>query len=215
MIIMKMKDQKRNFDKEAATWDEHPARVKLAEDVARAMTQQVTLKPDMDVLDFGCGTGLLTLRLAPFVKSVTGTDTSQGMLDVLKAKADKQGQTNVYTRQIRDSDALPGPYDVIVSSMTFHHIQHVEPLLTQLFQALNMPGYLCVADLDLDQGEFHEDNTGVFHLGFERTALHALFRKVGFPGVKEVTATEVKKPTRKGDIRYFSVFLMIGEKTIR
>ena len=54
-----MKNQPRDFDKQAATWDENPGRVKLAEDVAGAVAQQVALLPDMDGLDFGCGTGLL------------------------------------------------------------------------------------------------------------------------------------------------------------
>ena len=210
-----MNTRKRNFDKEAAMWDEHPARVKLAEDVARGMIQQVMFKPDMDVLDFGCGTGLLTLRLAPLVKSITGMDTSQGMLDVLKAKITQQGQTNVYVKPIHDRALRPDSYDAIVSSMTFHHIEHVEPLLRQLFQALKAPGHLCVADLDLDQGEFHEDNTGVFHFGFERTALHAWFRNTGFSEVSDLTVTEVRKPTRNGAFRNFSVFLMIGQKTIK
>lgn len=210
-----MKEQERDFDKEAATWDEHPAKVRLAEDIARSIAQHVTLKPNMAVLDFGCGTGILTLRVAPLVRSVTGADRSQGMLEVLKTKANKQGQTNVHTEQLDSHGNLSTSYDVIVSSMTFHHVEHTAALLGQLFQALKTPGCLCVADLDLDKGEFHDDNAGVYHFGFERTALHELFRKAGFSGVKEVTATEVKKPTRKGAFRTFSVFLMIGEKTIR
>jgi precorrin-6B methylase 2 len=57
-----MSSEKRDFDKEAAAWDEQPARVQLAGDVAAAIVRQVTLRTDMDVLDFGCGTGLLTLQ---------------------------------------------------------------------------------------------------------------------------------------------------------
>ncbi|MDH4186611.1 MAG: class I SAM-dependent methyltransferase [Nitrospira sp.] len=210
-----MNRQKRNFNKEAAHWDEQPSRVKLAENVSTAIAQQVRLNPDMDVLDFGCGTGLVTLRIAPLVKSITGADSSEEMLEVFKNKAIKQGQTNVSTRYLDpdQTDSLPGQYDVIISSMTFHHVEHIDSLLAQLFQALNTPGYLCMADLDLDQGEFHEDKTGVFHFGFERTELHRAFLKTGFSKVKDVTAAEVTKPTRKGDIRKFSVFLMIGEKT--
>ena len=34
----------------------------------------------MDALDFGCGTGLVTLKLQPFIHSITGVDGSQGMI---------------------------------------------------------------------------------------------------------------------------------------
>jgi 2-polyprenyl-3-methyl-5-hydroxy-6-metoxy-1,4-benzoquinol methylase len=207
-----MNSQRRDFDKEAASWDEHPARVKLAEDVASAIAQQVTLRREMDVLDFGCGTGLVTLKLASLVKSITAVDSSQGMLDVLKKKAHKQGRTNVLIRHLSPGHSLPGLYDVIVSSMTFHHVEHIDALLAQLFQALKTPGYLCVADLDSDQGEFHDDNTGVFHFGFERATLHQALVQTGFLQVKDVTATEIMKPTRNGGLRKFSVFMMIGEK---
>jgi len=95
-----MNVEKRDFDKEAARWDEHPARVKLAADIASAILKQIMLKPDMDVLDFGCGTGLLTLRMAPMVKSITGVDSSLGMINVLREKATKQRQTNVRVVQL-------------------------------------------------------------------------------------------------------------------
>lgn len=48
---------KKDFDKEADAWDENPARVKLANDVADAIITQARPNRGMDVLDFGCGTG--------------------------------------------------------------------------------------------------------------------------------------------------------------
>lgn len=207
-----MKSQQHDFDKKAATWDENPTRVKLAEDVVHAIKQQVTLLPDMDVLDFGCGTGLLAMSVLASVKSVTGVDTSQGMLDVLEAKAKQQGLSNVYTRHLNPGDRLPGAYDLIVSSMTFHHVENTESLLAQLFQTLKVSGKICVADLDLEPGTFHDDNTGIFHFGFDRDALRNLFMKAGFSNVKATTATEIIKPNLKGELRPFTVFLMVGEK---
>ena len=55
----------RNFDKEAPGWDSNPMRVKLTGDIAVTLARRVKLKPEMEVLDFGCGSGLLTLFLAP------------------------------------------------------------------------------------------------------------------------------------------------------
>ncbi len=52
----------------------------------------------MDILDFGCGTGLLTLHFQPLARSVTGLDSSPGMLDALKAKIRDQNLANVKAR---------------------------------------------------------------------------------------------------------------------
>ena len=84
-----MNTEKRDFNKEASSWDENPVRVKLANDVANTIKKQVKLTPEMEVMDFGCGTGLITLQMQPFVKSITGIDSSEGMLEILNSKIDK------------------------------------------------------------------------------------------------------------------------------
>jgi 2-polyprenyl-3-methyl-5-hydroxy-6-metoxy-1,4-benzoquinol methylase len=207
-----MDTEKRDFDKEAAAWDENPARVKLAADVAAAVARQTPLNPEMNVLDFGCGTGLLTLRLAPLVRSVAGVDSSQGMLDVLAAKVANGNVTNVKTLclDLDRGDVLPGSYDLIVSSMTLHHIERIDSLLAQFHAALLPVGRLCLADLDLDDGQFHSDNQGVFHFGFDRAALRQAFADAGFESIQDTTAAEVIKPGADGKLRPFSIFLMTG-----
>jgi hypothetical protein len=42
--------EKRDFDKEAASWDEQPGRIKLADDIARAISEQIALTPEMDIM---------------------------------------------------------------------------------------------------------------------------------------------------------------------
>jgi 2-polyprenyl-3-methyl-5-hydroxy-6-metoxy-1,4-benzoquinol methylase len=69
-----MKDKK-DFDKEAAVWDAKPMRVKLALDVAEAIIREIKPTQDLTVMDFGCGTGLVTLRLAPRGASGQGAAT--------------------------------------------------------------------------------------------------------------------------------------------
>ncbi|MEN6469465.1 MAG: hypothetical protein ABFD45_11020 [Smithella sp.] len=66
-----MKNEKRNFDQDAALWDQNPGRVKVATDIAQTMIREVNPDSTMDVLDFGCGTGLLTLALQPMVHSIS------------------------------------------------------------------------------------------------------------------------------------------------
>lgn len=209
-----MSKDKRDFDKEAAAWDENPGRVKLARDIARAISSRIALTPDMNVMDFGCGTGLLTMQLQPLVRSVTGIDSSQGMLDVLKMKIAKHNLHNVSAElvDLDRGDTLTGSYDLVLSNMTLHHIKEIKPLFNQ-FQKVTAPaGYLCIADLDSDDGRFHEDNTGVFHFGFTRPALRRFFTEAGFDNVQDITATEVVKPASNGEMRRFTVFLITGRK---
>jgi 2-polyprenyl-3-methyl-5-hydroxy-6-metoxy-1,4-benzoquinol methylase len=209
-----MSIEKRDFDKDAATWDEKPSRVRLANDVADAISKQIVLTPGMNVLDFGCGTGLLTMRLQPLVHSVTGIDSSQGMLDVLNAKIDRLKLANVSGLLFDPDkgDTLAGSYDLIASSMTLHHVSEIRPLLDQFHNAITPGGYLCIADLDLDDGQFHESKTGVFHHGFDREELRKMFIEAGFENVRDMTAAEVRKPAPNGEMRRFTVFLMSGQK---
>ncbi len=206
--------EKKDFDKEAGVWDEKPRRTKLAHDIASTLTKEIDLTPEMDIMDFGCGTGLLTLHLHQQVHSVTGVDSSQGMLDQLQTKIREQNLTNITTRHLDldKGDVLTGTYHLVVSSMTFHHVQHIRPLLDQFYAVTAPSGIVCVADLDSDDGQFHSDNKGVFHFGFDREKMRRAFLESGFTDVRCTTAAKVERRAAGGDMQSFTVFLMIGRK---
>lgn len=204
----------KDFDAVAATWDTNPVRVKLARDVVRAIRDTIPLTPDTGALDFGCGTGLLGLGLLPMVKSVTGVDSSQGMLDVLDEKIHRLGYHTMTTHRadLVQGDVLPEQYDLVTSSMSFHHIQDTGRVLEALYRALLPGGRIAIADLDCDEGRFHESPEGVFHNGFDRCVLKGIFERAGFTGVRNRTAAIVQKPAPDGETRTFTVFLMTGRK---
>lgn len=206
--------KKLNFDQEAAKWDQVPGRVKAAQDIAQCMIRELTLTPDMDVLDFGCGTGLLTFALQPFVRSITGVDSSRGMLDVFEKKIKEQNLNNIKANylDLDNGGVLSGSYHLIVSSMTLHHIKEIGPLLKQFHRVMVPSGSLCIADLDLDDGQFHSNNDGVFHDGFNREDLSRMCVSAGFRDTRVVQASEIEKPVSDGKMRLFTIFLMTARK---
>lgn len=210
-----MKNEKRDFDQEAALWDSNPGRVKVAADIARTIIDEVVPSADMDVLDFGCGTGLLTVALQPFVRSITGVDSSQGMLDVFLGKIEDNGLKNVRAQylDLDHGDVLTGPYHLIVSSMTLHHIREISPLLNQFHQALHPSGKLCIADLDSDGGRFHDVNDGVFHFGFDRDDLQHKLINAEFADIRITQAARIEKPVAGGTKQVFTIFLITGCKS--
>ncbi len=209
-----MAGEKRDFDAGAVMWDENPYRVRLAEDVGRALQEKICLTPEMDVLEVGCGTGLLTLLLQPHVRSITGIDSSTGMLEVIGSKIKEKGLTNVTTRlmDLETSDDWEGTYDLVVSSMTLHHIDNIPRLFDHLSSVVKPGGYLCIADLDKDYGKFHRSSEHVAHAGFDRSLLKKEFERAGFCTIRNCTAAMPVKPDSCGDLRCFTVFLMTGQK---
>jgi tRNA (cmo5U34)-methyltransferase len=203
----------RDFDKDAVNWDNNPARVKLTSDIARALVSHVKLRHDMEVLDFGCGTGLLTLFVAPFVKNVMALDGSRGMLDVLNKKIAHQKTDNVTAMywDITATKNLPGKYHLITSAMAMHHVEDVLGAVTIFYNYLLPGGILAMADLDLDKGRFHEDKSGVFHNGFDREKLKVYLKSVGFHDVHIMDAAAINKPVAD-KIEKFKIFLAVGEK---
>jgi predicted TPR repeat methyltransferase len=197
------------FDQAAAAWDEEPRRVTLARAVTDEIVRQIRPSRDSDVLDFGCGTGLLTLALQPLVRSVTGADTSAGMLDILKQKVRAQGLTNVETVMLDPEVPLSvnARFHLIVSSMALHHVANLAPLFKRFHEQLHCGGRLALADLDREDGSFHDDPRDVHHLGFERSEIQSALAAAGFAGLGATTAIV----TRKGSHDY-PVFLITGQR---
>lgn len=207
-----MANEKRDFDKDAATWDD-PHRVRITNEISSGIQKLVSLYSSMDVLDFGCGTGLLAFSLLPFVRSVTGIDNSKGMVDIFRQKAERLNLNNTASFVIDiDHDQIPGEYDLIVSSMALHHIPDTFLTIGKLVEKLKPSGVLCIADLDSDNGLFHPNSDGVFHNGFFRNDIKSLFTQAGLIDVKDSTAAEVTKPGADGVVRTFTIFAISGRK---
>jgi len=205
--------EKRNFDSVATTWDDEPRRVKLAREVADAVIGATKPTREMDALDFGCGTGLLTLSLQPHVRNITGLDSSGGMLEILERKVEEQGLANLHTLflDIEKGERPSERFHLIASAMTLHHVRDTAGLLRIFFDLLHPGGALCLADLDREDGTFHDDPTGVVHFGFDRLEIMGMLAEAGFERVSAVTAAMIHKssPQRTRD---YPVFLISGRK---
>lgn len=205
------------FDHAAATWDEQPVRITLALAIAQTIIAQTPVRPDMTAVDYGCGTGLVTLALQPAVQRIIGVDSSPAMLAKLQEKIAALGVTNVETRLLDLATQPPpndAPADLIVSAMTLHHIAEIPRLLAALVQWLRPGGYLALADLDSEDGSFHRDPTDVHHHGIDRAGLTAQLTTLGCDEVNAVTAHVIARPDATGTLRQYPVFLVSGRKAI-
>jgi ubiquinone/menaquinone biosynthesis C-methylase UbiE len=157
------------FDKAAVVWDKDPGRLQMAGTIADAMIN--ALHPDGTELamDYGTGTGNIALRFAPLVKRIIAADSAQGMLEVLKGKLLADGITTLEPREWsigQDTADMPR-FDLIVSSMTLHHVQDTAAAARVFYELLQPGGRIAIADLDSDNGEFHEAPGIAEHDGIE------------------------------------------------
>ena len=200
--------KKRDFDAVAANWDEEPRRVKVATEIAAAIRSALNLSTAWDALDMGCGTGLVTVALAPHLGSITGIDSSCGMLEKLAEKVKVSGMTNVKTVlcDLSTGEMPEGTFHLIVSAMVLHHIEDPGALLASLKLRLYPGGWIALADLEAEDGSFHEDPTGIFHHGFSRTELTRLLENSGYVSISITEATTMQK----GD-RTYPVLLAVAQ----
>ena len=204
------------FDEAAANWDAEPRRVELAKAVGEAILRQVQPTRGMDVLDYGCGTGLLGLFLLPHVRSVTGADSSPGMLQVLEDKIRAGGLQRMQAERLDlGRDPVPDSrYHLIVANMVLHHVDRTDVLLAAFHQMLLPGGFLAIADLDTEPGLFHDPDVAesVYHHGFDRHVFMDRLYRVGLVDVTDVTAHVIRKPIANGEIRNFPVFLIVAHR---
>lgn len=203
---------KTHFDKAAAEWDQKKRRVELA----KAITEDIALLPlntGMTALEYGCGTGLVGLELAPRLGTLYAMDTSTGMLDVLAEKIKELRLTNVTPLCLDLTvETCIQRFDLIFSAMTLHHIEKTDLILQKFFQLLKDGGYLAIADLDSEDGSFHSPGAGEKHNGFSRETLSKRLLDLGFSSIHFKTVHTITKVDEKGGSRGYPVFLLTAQK---
>lgn len=207
-VKRKMGTTMNEFDAKANDWDDQPFRRERAQAVAAAIRREVPLTKQMTALEYGCGTGLLSFCLQPDLKHITLADSSAGMLAVLAGKIAASGLDNLNPLKLDlVTDPLPAErYSLIYTLMTLHHIRETDLILRSFFTLLGRPGWLCIADLEKEDGSFHDPGFDGHH-GFDRAALAAQLEQAGFTSVRFSACYEVPK---RG--RHYPLFLAVAEK---
>lgn len=159
-----------HFNEAANTWDS-PEKVRRVQDLGRKIKEnsRFQAKDNIDIMDFGCGTGLLGFQFIDSAKSIVGIDNSQGMLDVFDEKTKDQSNFESMNINLENED-LNRKFDLIVSSMTFHHLINPEAMIFKFSKMLNENGQIALIDLETEDGSFHGENKkmGVHHFGFSK-----------------------------------------------
>ena len=146
---------KHDFNHKAETFDS-PKNIFLANLVCQAVEKQIDLLSDKEILDFGGGTGLLTLPLAKQTKSVTLVDISEKMLEQARLKAEQQEIKNIqFLEQNLLANPLEQEFDLIVVCRVLHHMPDLDAALSLFHQHLRENGQLLIADFTKTEANHH------------------------------------------------------------
>ncbi len=193
------------FQNKAREWDKNTKRVQGAKKIADAINERFTLTKEMEIMDFGTGTGLLGFQIAQLVKKVHGIDTSQTMIEMLEEK-----NTPELSIKTHYCDIIKNPIDKefngIVSSMTLHHIQDLEAFFNTIYRNIKAGGFIAIADLEEEDGTFHSNNDGVHHYGFNEKKLSQIVTNAGFIDIEFKNINNIKKN------KDYGIFLMTAKK---
>lgn len=131
----------RFWDRMAAGYAKRP----VADEAAYQQKLDVTrtyFRPDMEVLEFGCGTGSTAVAQAPYVKHIRAIDISAKMLAIAQAKADAAGITNVTFEQaaIDDLNVPDGRYDAVMGHSILHLVADRDAVIAKVFRMLKPGG---------------------------------------------------------------------------
>ena len=111
------------------------------------------LSPDMQVLEFGCGTGGTAISHAAFVKHLHAIDISPNMLEIARDQA-KRADVHNLTFECADIDsfeATPGTYDVILGLSILHLVDDRDAVIAKVHSMLKPGGVfvsstICLGD---------------------------------------------------------------------
>ncbi|KAF3019439.1 hypothetical protein E8E14_013326 [Neopestalotiopsis sp. 37M] len=144
------------------------------------------------LLDYACGTGMISRALGPYTTQCVGVDVSENMVGAFNARAENQGLTKedmfavVGNLAVPDDPApaaLSGPeffnFDIAAVGGGFHHFDDPEFAATRLIERLKPGGVLFIWDFLTHEHDHDYASHGVVHHGFSKDQVRNIFEKAG------------------------------------
>ena len=193
---------KHDFNHKAETFDS-PKNIFLANLVCQAVEKQIDVLSDKEILDFGGGTGLLSLPLAEQAKSVTLVDISEKMLEQARLKAEQQDIKNIqFLEQNLLAKPLEQEFDLIVVCRVLHHMPDLDATLSLFHQHLIENGQLLLADFTKTEANHH---------GFDLAELEKQLIEHGFSSVHSQILYSAEDLFQGN---YSELFLTVAQKSL-
>ena len=193
---------KHDFNHKAETFDS-PKNIFLANLVCQAVEKQINVLSDKEILDFGGGTGLLSLPLAEQAKSVTLVDISEKMLEQARLKAEQQDIKNIrFLEQNLLAKPLEQEFDLIVVCRVLHHMPDLDESLSLFHQHLRENGQLLLADFTKTEADHH---------GFDLAELEKQLIEHGFSSVHSQILYSAEDLFQGN---YSELFLTVAQKSL-
>ncbi|MBU3153693.1 methyltransferase domain-containing protein [Clostridium estertheticum] len=136
-------NSKINFNKQAESYDESHDGKFVAPMYNEIISRIMLIKPEK-LLDVGCGTGNVLMKLVGNNIELYGLDLSEKMIEVAQKNLDNRAELRV-----GDSECMPwgnNTFDVIVCNASFHHYPNPEKTLLEMKRILKFNGTLIIGD---------------------------------------------------------------------
>jgi len=168
------------FEQMAKRYDTEE-RVELAKVIVKEVRPELRNSKSKSLIDYGSGTGLISLELSDLVDSILLVDSSKQMLEVAKAKISHKGITNskvLYSDFTQETPELKA--DIVLMSLVLLHIPDTKKIIQELFNILNSGGNLIIIDFDKNDKINHPK----VHNGFSHEELKKRLSEVGFKSIE-------------------------------
>jgi tRNA (cmo5U34)-methyltransferase len=201
------------FDQKAKDWDKNKMHLERTIAVANKLQQMVIFKPDMKAMEFGAGTGLLSLQLKNRFSEISLMDSSHEMLKMAEQKMEAGDHLKFKTLffNLETEDYKGEPFDIIYSQMVLHHIKDIKAIIGKFCSLLSPAGILAIADLYEEDGSFHDGDMNV-HKGFDPEKLTAVLCQQGFHDTDVSPCFVIRKEISAETIKEYPVFLLTAHK---